>query len=808
MVAGPLVQLYWPAGGELPEEWSAGRSAKLLWDTLKPVAAIAAAAVVLGYLPAKLFASAGAGGPVLLACLLGPLLLPKYVMLYAWRLLLAPTSAIGRFVANNPTLDDWADPASAVLTLVLWYWPLAALVMGAGMRSLDRDVLDAARLEGGRWRRFWRIELRMMLRPIALAFGVCLVLALSEFATFHLAQMTTIGSELGLLNERLGWLSASAETVVARAAWPLALAAVIAGAALWRRSSHWLSAGATEPPLAKGRAWLWAATLALVGLSLAAPIGLLVANLESFGAIGKFITQRTDYLVWPAVTASVAAALAMLLAGGAVAAATLGRAGRVVGAVLSATILAAMFLPGALIGMAVLKMSNVLAGVAVLGGLTDHFIIVSAVQAVRFAGVALIVLMFARASQSRQLSDAAAVDGASARRAFWHVHLPRTWPAVAGAFIVVAMLSLTELSATKLVLPPGLPFLAQFWLNEMHFGRQQEVIASALALLVVYAGAVAGVIGLIWLARRRAARMLVLIGLLCLTAAGCDSTISDEPDVKGSFGRTGRGAGEFIYPRAIDRAADGSLYVVDKTGRIQHLTKDGVPLGCFNMPEIKAGKPTGLTVGPDGNIYLADTHYSRVIVLAPDGKEVRRFGSFGTGDGEFIYPTDVAFAPDGRMFVSEYGGADRVSIYSAEGKFLTSFGGPGEGPGEFARPAALCVDAKRGVLYVADACNHRIAKYNLDGQLQGYMGSAGRGEGELRYPYDLALMADGSLLVCEFGANRLQVFSPAGESLGVVGSAGRRLGQLAYPWGVAVDEDDRAYVVDAGNNRVQIWQLR
>ena len=109
---------------------------------------------------------------------------------------------------------------------------------------------------------------------------------------------------------------------------------------------------------------------------------------------------------------------------------------------------------------------------------------------------------------------------------------------------------------------------------------------------------------------------------------------------------------------------------------------------------------------------------------------------------------------------------------------------------------------------MADACNHRIAKYNLDGQLQGYMGSAGRGEGELRYPYDLALMADGSLLVCEFGANRLQVFSPAGESLGVVGVAGRRLGQLAYPWGVAVDEDDRAYVVDAGNNRVQIWQLR
>jgi DNA-binding beta-propeller fold protein YncE len=63
------------------------------------------------------------------------------------------------------------------------------------------------------------------------------------------------------------------------------------------------------------------------------------------------------------------------------------------------------------------------------------------------------------------------------------------------------------------------------------------------------------------------------------------------------------------------------------------------------------------------------------------------------------------------------------------------------------------------------------------------------------------------LAVCEFGNNRVQLFSPEGRSLAVYGRPGRGLGELAYPWGVAVDRRDRAFIVDAGNNRIQVWQL-
>jgi len=303
-----------------------------------------------------------------------------------------------------------------------------------------------------------------------------------------------------------------------------------------------------------------------------------------------------------------------------------------------------------------------------------------------------------------------------------------------------------------------------------------------------------------------AGSLLAVCALLAL--AGCESSSAEgHPDVVAVIGRTGRGPGEFLYPRAIDIADDGTLFVVDKTGRVQHLTAEGEFISAFRMPQIEKGKPTGLTVGPDGRLYLADTHYHRVMVYDADGKELLRFGEYGQGDGQFIYPTDVAVRADGRILVSEYGGNDRVSVFSSEGEFLQSFGASGEGDGEFSRPSALALDAERGCLYVADACNHRIARYTPEGKLLGYIGADGAGPGELRYPYDLALFDGGTLVVCEFGNNRIQLFDPQGVPVGLLGRAGREVGALAYPWGVAVSSKRLCYVVDAGNNRLQVWRL-
>jgi DNA-binding beta-propeller fold protein YncE len=302
-------------------------------------------------------------------------------------------------------------------------------------------------------------------------------------------------------------------------------------------------------------------------------------------------------------------------------------------------------------------------------------------------------------------------------------------------------------------------------------------------------------------------RRLRVTWLLALAAGwlgGCDAPPAhDVPGLLAIFGQTGLGPKEFSYPRAIARSRDGDFYIVDKAARIQCYDAEGAFVRAWRMPEWGAGKPTGLGIGPDGRVYAADTHYARVVIFDPNGTLLAQFGSKGTGPGQFIMPTDVAVAPDGSLYVGEYGGNDRVSKFGPDHQFLFSFGGPDAGEARLARPQALLLDPD-GSLWVADACNHRICHFSAAGRLLGSFGQSGTGAGELRFPYGLDWLSDGTLVVAEYGNNRVQRFDRTGRTLGTWGASGRAPGQLAYPWAVAAGEDDRLYVLDSGNNRVQI----
>lgn len=295
----------------------------------------------------------------------------------------------------------------------------------------------------------------------------------------------------------------------------------------------------------------------------------------------------------------------------------------------------------------------------------------------------------------------------------------------------------------------------------------------------------------------------MLIACASAGIAGC-SPESPYPDhVVKVFGKMGLRAGEFSYPRGIAADPNGTFLVVDKAGRIQRFDRDGKYLTEWTMPETAAGKPTGLAVHPDERIFVADTHYSRVTVFDPDGHLLTMFGKHGTGDGEFLLPTDVAFAADGTIFVSEYQGNDRVTKWSPKLEYLGAIGTEPINGARLSRPSAIEIDDDQ-TLWIADSCNHRIVHMTLDGKVLSTFGSFGREPGQLRYPYDVTITPDGDVLVCEYEGNRLQWFSKSGKSLRTWGHAGRAVGTLHSPWGVACAADGRIFVVDSENYRVQI----
>ena len=97
--------------------------------------------------------------------------------------------------------------------------------------------------------------------------------------------------------------------------------------------------------------------------------------------------------------------------------------------------------------------------------------------------------------------------------------------------------------------------------------------------------------------------------------------------------------------------------------------------------------------------------------------------------------------------------------------------------------------------------HHRIVVTGPEGVVLRTIGVPGSGAGELHYPYGLMQLSDGSLLVSEFGNNRVQRFSREGEPLGHLGRFGAAEGELRYPWGVA-GAGGAIFVLDSGNNRV------
>lgn len=296
--------------------------------------------------------------------------------------------------------------------------------------------------------------------------------------------------------------------------------------------------------------------------------------------------------------------------------------------------------------------------------------------------------------------------------------------------------------------------------------------------------------------------MPVLVTALYVTFLGCERAPLTDSGVVHLFGGVGLGDGNFNYPRAIASDRQDHLFVVDKSGRVQRFDGTGGFEHVWRTPQTAAGFPVGVAVHADGRIFVADTHYHRVLVYRSDGTMLGSFGEEGHGDGQFQLPTDVAFDAGGNIYVSEYFANDRITKWSPEFRFVGVMATEVDGV-RLSRPTGLVVDDEQ-TLWVADACNHRIVRMTLDGEVIGAFGKFGSDHGEMRYPYDIALSPKGELMVCEYEGHRLQWFSKDGRSLRTWGRPGRAPGELFAPWGAVYGPHGRVFVLDSLNSRVQV----
>jgi len=189
-------------------------------------------------------------------------------------------------------------------------------------------------------------------------------------------------------------------------------------------------------------------------------------------------------------------------------------------------------------------------------------------------------------------------------------------------------------------------------------------------------------------------------------------------------------------------------------------------------------------------------------VSAQEYTFVSKWGSYGSGDGQFYYPNGVAVDSSGNVYAVDRHNY-RIQKFTSDGTFITKWGSWGSGDGQFRYPQGVAIDSS-GNVYVADTHNNRIQKFTSDGTfLTKWGGCWGSGDGQFRYPQGVAVDSSGFVYVTDIWNNRIQKFTSDGGFITKWGSYGSGDGQFYRPHGVAVDTSGNVYVADLSNYRIQ-----
>ncbi len=269
------------------------------------------------------------------------------------------------------------------------------------------------------------------------------------------------------------------------------------------------------------------------------------------------------------------------------------------------------------------------------------------------------------------------------------------------------------------------------------------------------------------------------------------------------FGSKGSADGQFDAPTGIAVDSGGNVYVTDIWNhRIQVFDNSGNFLRKFGSKgsgNSQFGAPNGIAVDGSGNVYVIDNWNHRVQVFDSSGNFLRKFGSKGSGNGEFKNVYAVAVDGSGNVYVtdtdwnfsgnsSDHGRLEsRVQVFDSAGNFLRKWGSYGSGNGEFKHPHGIAVDSS-GNVYVDDSYNHRVQVFDSAGNFLRKFGSKGSADGQFKTPvHGPAVDGSGNVYVSDLHNHRVQVFDSSGKFLTKWGSKGSADGQFKYPYGIAVD---------------------
>jgi DNA-binding beta-propeller fold protein YncE len=251
----------------------------------------------------------------------------------------------------------------------------------------------------------------------------------------------------------------------------------------------------------------------------------------------------------------------------------------------------------------------------------------------------------------------------------------------------------------------------------------------------------------------------------------------------------------------IAAGADGLIYLLhrgDQADPVVVIDAQGKVVrswgkGMFTLPH-------SVRIDAEGNVWTTDSTTSSVTKFSPRGTKLMEIRVGGQPSDcvqnperrGFCGTADVAWGPQGQVFVADGYANARVVEYTAQGQKVREWGSAGPGPGQFHLPHSIAVD-RQGVVYVADRENGRVQRFDLKGRSLGDWVTDGA-------PFTLAIDSDAIwidvLQPLEPGASRRR-----GRLLKVDRKSGAVLGHIDPPGGhgTAITPDGGALLVPSGS---------
>jgi DNA-binding beta-propeller fold protein YncE len=197
-----------------------------------------------------------------------------------------------------------------------------------------------------------------------------------------------------------------------------------------------------------------------------------------------------------------------------------------------------------------------------------------------------------------------------------------------------------------------------------------------------------------------------------------------------------------------------------------------------------------------GSVYVVDRYNDRIQKFDSNGNFITKWGSNGTGDGEFYYPAGISVDSSSDVYVSDH---HRIQKFDSNGNFITKWGSNGTG--------AIALDSK-GYIYVADTRNDRIQKFDSNGNFITKWGSEyelsvdyGSGSVGFQWPNGISVESStGSVYVTDNFNNFIQKFDSNGNFI----TKWKDKSLSFSPYAISVDSNtDYIYVSDSRSDIIQ-----